>query len=820
MDRLPQRKRQRSKKPKPTPKGKAKGAPRKAPQRRKKQRSLVKPVRRPRTDVVSAIASKFSGQFKEAKSEECVDPTIQSVRASDTTYLAVLAAIDEFLAVMMRNKPTLFTWRDATNGPTVPFNMARALYLTGFQWYMWNLQCMSSNYLGPTSIGKLKIPLGLAKIFQQYAPYCDPITGSTYRTIVNAINYNVNVEYPDVDTNTGGAPLTNLNAPYRRYLIHASRWSGATTYIDFCSNGNKSVTPYTSSVTDFFLVYNNPTLLPESVSRSLEAMCTTVAIQEIPKYAPDASAYCDCSPSVVSCPVPSFRADMGIICNGPPGLNPPDLLCMNAYDKPFPVVRINQGGVETTDTGAKYQTLVSVYAALTFNSTAWESGDAISLLRSCKEFRTVTEISYREATIDFTKMARKVFQIYKLGTFVNNQEGDNTSFAFSMFAWSALFSRLVPYATLSCSSDIGSNICFWVDNLSNISFKFPAALLRVLSSVGPTVQDGKVYFPALASFVNSSVANNNGWTSTLSTTGVWNVGTTAFSLAPGVTPVSGPQTISYPGSSTPVTRVADGTLVYNLIPAALASQFAIYQLKFPAEFQPDSMNTVSDNILGTKFGMMAPPTSNAAVIGTSAWSNTVVQSSTYEQVLAVQGSVCINLTDVINSAAYGILANLPSSANNIKPLVHVLESNTVEVANIIQRGLTPAGNSQYQAITKANLEKKAFGISRKKKSDPGFVSSVLQTQTQTDGIKRAFGDASGNRDTAKEQLAMSFKDALTNGAKMVAQKVGAMYQDEFGSLLQEGFHFLVQNPPNAAPRIETLINARSNQLTHIARSFE
>jgi len=174
------------------------------------------------------LIHKLAGQFKAERKRQCLEPIENIINGvSDGLFNRVIRIIDEFIFRIMVDTPSVFMCRNNNNDPLIPINVLRGAWWLAFMQYMFRCKCLSSDWIGPQSIGNLKIPLGLAKAFQQFAPYDDPNSGSKFRFDVGVINPVLNTTYPSVDAYTSGAASTNLNAPLLRHMIHPSRFDSS-----------------------------------------------------------------------------------------------------------------------------------------------------------------------------------------------------------------------------------------------------------------------------------------------------------------------------------------------------------------------------------------------------------------------------------------------------------------------------------------------------------------------------------------------------------------------------------------------------------------
>jgi len=832
--------------PKPMAKAQGKVAPKK--QVKKPRQKRVKPVQKqqakPPTPMrkakkVKVNASKkdfsklakplrvFEGQFTAAKNRKCVGE--QNVPCTDLPGSATsqnlitraLYVIDEFIWRASILKPSLFACK-TQNDPSIGYQQLRGIWLYALQYYLWKCGCVNGAGAASTGYGEIQIPYGLAKAFQQFAPYTCPITGTTLRNQITPLGFSINTLWFSIDANESVDPLTtgHLGSPLHTYLIHpSSRTAANLEMIEFGTAGNVAIGTFASNYVDFDTYYKT-----SSFSSLLAQVNTifkgTIKVDDIPRCAPDASAYTFVFPSGVGCPVPNFRADMGVILGrGRDVTGANEGASMFPYDEPLPVVRsLDVTNVETGPNSPQYfQTLRQVYAYVTSHSSKWVAGSAIGLVNSTKCFTDLKEYSVRCEAFDITKFARKVFNIITSDnwnqTYTPSAELQNTMFAMCNMAFTALFTRIFKSSSCFRTGDPNTNSAFYVMSQNAEASRMPSAICAIINGVGPVKVGGRLVLHRLYNSIGGYVgintptaANNRGWTNTISTTGVWSVNSPYYGFGSSVTPLSS-ITLTLPGTSTPVTRTDVAGTVYSSIMCLKFPQLTeYYQNKLPDTFVSDSLPSGTNEICGNLPCSLICVQSQ--ILGTQpTWQNSIMQATGQNVPGAIVGSYCMNNDDVLHAFINNCIANPPNPGGYLYATRVVLPGMSGDPSRAVQLALNSAPQSQYQAYERALQANNAKRVGGKKNRSQKDIISEVTSKQMIDVSQEIFPSVnepgSGERHEATKSIGTLVKNSLANATK---ERICAVAQTYSGANLSgSGQQFVTQYVAEIAPHVATTV---------------
>jgi len=674
---------------------------------------------------------------------------------------------------------------------------------------MWNVGSYTANDAPASAYDAIKVPYALAKVFQQFGEYVDPLTGTKYKWLCPPLALTLNTTFFSIDTNTTTGGPGNLNLPKRRNLIHATRW-GASTAVEYCSLGNKAFTTFSPNSTSWDTYF--PTIGPYlGVANALTD--GSIEVKDIPLRAPDASSYTFVTSTHACCPVSNFRSDMAYICNSPNfTTNPPDVVNNFAYDKPRPVVRV-ASTVTAEDTGSTtfVLTLMNMYFTVLFDCKHWKSGSAISLVKSIPRFATLTEFSYRANLIDLTKVSSKFAAVYRSATWLATD--GNKAFTLSWMYWSQIYARLIKYGAINCVGAVDSNTAFYAMNVAAIGGQLPGALSMVVSNLGPTVIDGKFYTTQLGLYpINGGAQTAGSWNATLGSTGVWNVGANAWSILTGTTPKT-PITITSPGTANPLTRTDPVGVVYSWTPVALLEGYvSAYQNSMPVQLQMDSACTPSNELLGTISGSQVAIVSDLAPFSAGPFDDALVTIPNGDVAQSVQGNVCITPQDSADALVYSVVRAITTTANILKPMLQAFEANAVDVIGSLQRTMVPTQDSQFQAMKKAET----LQLADKYKIAPTDRQWYMNNKLLTDNYKgfwpNIVADGSGDRQQAKKYIENLWGLVKQEGGNVALSKITQQFQEKNGKLTYKSLYDFTADLVSAFyPEVTKVLKNERNQ---------
>jgi len=665
----------------------------------------------------------------------------------------------------------------------------RGLWLSAFEWYIWNTGGMKTGFPGSYTFNRFKIPVGLAKIFQQYAPYVDPVTGSTYRWAFPSLSVTYNAGYASVDSNSPVVSLftynSNLNSPLLRYLIHPQAVIGSGNITDLSSNGTTSWAPFVSNPQSFLNVWleaPNASIL----AAAQQLFPCNVQCADIPKFAPDGSAYCNVSNYTISSPVPIFRNDIAVICCINAGNTPPDRYKNQLYDAPWPVVRTldpTTGNQAVPGSLCYLQTLIHTYAYLTSFATRFVVGACSDLLKTTRCFSDINEFSYRGYKVDIAVFCNKLCQLIQVSNwpqsaFNPNADLQNAMFTMLQTCWSSLYQRLLPLDAICCSGVPATNNFFYAStNMIDSCLLYPT-MARIIGGIGPVRIKGKPYFPNLGGTLWNRPGATIGWTSAVSISGVWTVGSSSYGLGPRA---AGTPILYLPTQATgttALTRVDPVGVIYTAImclPQALFQDY--YKPLYPSAYVSDRWSTVTNEDCGSLKSSCLIPVNNVAAPGTTAaWSNMVVTISGAEVVNNVAAEYCVNATDVVYGAIFS-LAYYDSTFIATKPLIGTFNGLYTNPLAAVNTAIAASNGSEYTAFLAAlttNSYNVREGRKKGRKSGNGVDSqyrsnTVVMGKTISDAVPNLTQPGSGDRTTYTDSILELGKNAIEHGFRKGTQ---------------------------------------------------
>jgi len=688
------------------------------------------------------------------KTNKCIAPrVVVSDQPSDYIYLRIVRVIDEFIWRAMVNKPQLFAYPTSdtiNNKPRIWPSYLRGFWLSCFQYYMWKCGCFSTTYNLPTSYGGYKIPIGLAKVFQQFAPYVDTSTGSEYKFVIDAITPVVRHNYPSIDIRYGSgvklppfqSPFQYLNAPYKRFLICASiaDQQGNVNFDYGALPGMQWPQDFAEPIPDYSWSDTINTSLALDMFRTSQSLFEgNVELDKIFKNAPDGSAYGFVIGEVTCSPVPSFSKAMTFML-GWSFLDTavaPDQAVNYIYDKGVPVVRNPTRTDDQVNQDVRISTLIQTYAYMTSHCSEWNDGPAKSLMLKAGELSGATSFSYRRTESSEFRFAIIVANVLRTESWSGSgSDVTNKMFAMCQLAWSAYIQRIFKYASIphfgtetypSYGDDdyLPVSPCFWLSSNIVSATKLPVVIARAISDIGPMRMGKRLIFPYITqnwamNTTNGRVFSNKGdfqgWSSAVSNVGNWDVAN-EYSYALDAVNLQ-PITLTYPGQTLPITYSLNIVFTIALPVYSLAPQLG-YNLaysqpilgdyftnKYPETLASDRWTTVSNVQLGNLAAQLTEVYGNIvnSTSGQYVWKNTYIGISHTVTVAAANCSLCLSSSDMAEPAIFGTTP-LKASGSAYLPLYVDFGPAFTDPQITLQSSVNSSGNSQFQAYIQANLTK-------------------------------------------------------------------------------------------------------------------
>jgi len=587
----------------------------------------------------------------------------------------------------------------------------------------------------------LMVPVGLAKIFQQYAPYVDPLTGTVYQytTTVADPSYYSGYGSIDVSSFVGSgvyirsiltSPSVDLNCPLVMTLIHP-RYTGLSEPYVYPWQQDTSVVSAPTQVT---LSSTLNSILSSSldVVNSLFPVC--VSVDDIPILAPDASLYCliDEPNNIIMSPCADFSRSMAYML-GSTGIPATLIQSFLPYNKSFPVIRCNQN--QTTSYYSKAQTLFNVYAFMTTHAEKWVNGKAKLLMERAGDLSGAYSFSYRStevSPVSPTSISRLVTQMIRSDAWNGtDSETQNMLYSFLLLLWNTYAIRMAPFASIPVYGSVdyyylltGVTGCvnlylnttyFYASSASN-NQRVPPLWNQVLNEAGPIVVGKRVLFPNFSSdyVYNSSFpggpALNTSWNSNTCLNSVGNVNVSVVPFGFNAGPLSS-FNLTYPNSTTSYTTVVPPNQNSHLVAVSpvgsinsvLAASIYLnyYALRYPSTYSPARWVFPPESILGG-------PASFVVNIGTTttlpmSWRNMYLNYTYVYSVEAVSEGLCIPAMDVACCVITSARQIYPSSTtvSDYWPFYMEMEDDNPQPFLNVQQALSTTPGSTYQDMVQA-----------------------------------------------------------------------------------------------------------------------
>jgi len=681
------------------------------------------------------VQNQLSKISEERQKNLCISPQVIEQSDSDSVVLRVFAIIDEFIFQAMIRKPQLFVYMNAVQ-PRIFINALRGYWFGSFLYYMWKCKCFSGNYDLPVIYGNAKLPIGLAKMFQQFAPFMDTTTGSLYRFSVYSYNPNIYNDYPSVDMTgpTGDprtaltAPFNDLNCPRTRFLIAAANAGG--TMVDYGSGDGVQATSFgTPTIIDWVSYLQAGTNSVEF--RLMQTLFdANILLDDVPTVAPDGSAYCLVYNTNIAAPFTAFSKPIAFITSSryDDQNGTPDDVENMIYYSGLPVVRNYNRALSITGQDSKVSTLIAAYAYMTSFAQTWVPGKAKFLMLDAKELSGATKFSYTRKEVSFLRFALLVNNVMRTSSWSGTDtEVSNAMFCFSELAWSAFFQRTFPCAALNHSDFelygiyglyLPVSSCYYLSSMAIDGVRLPATIMRALAEVGPTVVEGHVQFP---SYIQSMIPNcarasrvdgvNFDWSNALQDNGQWfpNPNTFIYGIK---MPASTVVPITYPGRNNSFTYTTPAPVLrgslsistrFGINMALLQGIFAYFYVnKFPKEYSDDRFAPLPKCILGSASTMLTKVYGTFTDAVDPIWQNYFVKSYTQTNYTAAGSKICMPVDELVDAACFG-LGNLypPGYQDYYSPLYTDFGPALTDPIVTLQNALNSSSESQYQQFALA-----------------------------------------------------------------------------------------------------------------------
>jgi len=615
---------------------------------------------------------------------------------------------------------------------------------------MWRAKSVSGDYSYSTSFGASQIPIGLAKLFQQFAPFVDTVTGSVYQTTITPADPIGYINYPSIDLRLNNVtlrtrdtflpPWVDLNCPLSRFIISSTNQAGDIPDYAACFGIQASV--YMDDLSQPLTEWISDSINGSQIRLMQNLYEVTIAVDEIPLYAPDGSAYTYFTSGYVASPTPQFSSPISVMCGHAliEFNETPDYFTANyVYDKPFPCVR-NPSQQGSVDFRIKRLTLLGTYAYMTSFAEKWTNGVAKELMLHARELSGATSFSYRMYQISFFRVALLVRDVLRTDPWVGTgTEISNQLFSLTQLTYSAVFQRLFQTASFPSHPDqkltyrltndqntYPVSPCFYAASGQVTATRFPSVIAKAISNIGPVVVGKKILFPYWeyqkcynssfpVSYPPSQTTPYEGWFNAVTPNAMWDVSTFNYSLAatPGLQ-----VSITYPGSNSLLIYTlgyisVSGYLLpvcfgYNM--SYLQAAFATYYAnRYPDTFASDRWVPLSSCRLG---GLSSATVIPFATFDTSA----TFYKTTYFSIRASVNHVnsycrlCLTNKDVMEGTIYGLVPLQTDQQNDLfendnPPLIVDFGPSMEDPQVQLQIAINQSGNSQYQGFLNALLSK-------------------------------------------------------------------------------------------------------------------
>ena len=687
------------------------------------------------------------------KVNKCLPPrVVSSPTPVDEVRSSIFKIIDEFVFRAIVLKPQLFSYTSNTSPRVYPAAL-RGFWFGCFQYYMWKIGCCEGDYPLPTGYGTCSIPLGLAKVFQYFAPYVDPATGSEFRHSITVTDPNIYTDYASVDMRgilgyrvvPWEKPWFELNSPLDRFLISAANMGGQM--IDYGAAEGMQATvdgPFNS------VLWSEYFSAPDSTGkfRAMQSVFdSNITVNEIPSNSPDGSAHCLVLDNVIASPVPNYSKSMAFMLSPLTTDNQyaPDQDINYLYDSGIPVVRVPSRSGQQEPSDVKAKTLRSVYAYMTSFSQKWVPDQAKFLMLDAGDLSGATSFSYRHSEVSSYRFARVVMSAIVTDIWSGSGlEVTNKIFSLVQLAWSAYFQRLFPLACIPhatpenygyLSQTLPVVSCYYHSSSIVTTARFPIIIAQALSKIGIIRVGTKLIFPTdwqlgrmntTTRYDATADGSTGGWTDAVAPSGIW-----VPYLSPYGTTMVGISTIflTYPRTSNAI--IYNGALLVSTYNAAV--QYGInmsllqsllgqaYLNSYPETLGSDRWTPLPKTVLGGIPEMLVRTYATLTTPPNPTWQNQYLKQTNVLTYEAVSASLCMPAQECLSSALFGLTPVRTdfNSDTDERPLYIEYRTSYSDPSISVQASVNSSPNSQYQA----NVQAAAVSTA---KDDFAAASSVVE----------------------------------------------------------------------------------------------
>lgn len=678
--------------------------------------------------------------------------TIKLVFGASWYY--VLQMIDKFLAAAQVEKPNLFLRPQTfasptyvgTQSPEIPFVIARSCYLMAAMEYFVRLRMIPTLSLQNVQvIPGIKLPVGLAKYLQQFAPYVDTTTGSTVRFEFPPLpsdTMKVYTNYPDISQAISvfdPSLLTNLNAETGTYLIHPSQYvSASVTHLDFVTVANHNNPSYPIDTTTNVILLDD--LVPTITTLQKEAvnkLFVGVAPGDIDNYSPDASFYTQVTNRGITCPFPDFDACIAMIGPGYVGDTAnTDFGVSYPFIAGIPAIGYRKSLGSYVNLDDKRALLMQTFATLLGNCIRY-CGPCTSVgsLKETVCFGKINSLEVMGVQVSPVMVVERLAQ-YVASLSNNNAEAlgvvnplstsPTNLFGLTTTYWQAVLRRVAIWDQMVDRNNMYGG---YAQGGASMNARFPDMLSHVVSGIGPVIIKGKLYIPYFASHPLH-------WADVIDGTGKWNM--VSNSLA---TITNGKCGYSvYSGSSVDLTIFTDQHQAYippsglqtTMGPITLSEWFNEAMKQLPGENW-----SLASPLAKTCFGSPTRVFGGSVVsvqIGTYGDTDSLITQ--YERQFRLtfsnaNSAICSTHVDAADFGVCGLISNLPltNPTGNIKAqAVQFRLSPNNQVKNLSIQ-ISGSNSSTFTGTLQAIQQSKS-----KSKGKPALGLSVKDPTNQKDDV--------------------------------------------------------------------------------------
>jgi hypothetical protein len=514
------------------------GAPKKAAKTTPKQRPSPK-VKKPSTQKIAPkkMACMLTPEMTRRDEMDCLAP-VQPVKFLKGSFAQswgnLIDVIDSFLKIAAVHDPSLFMYdtdiSGGTTAPSIGFSHARALWVLICQYFLFrrgiivSTSSSRSTFVPPTK----QLPIGIAKILQYYQPYVDPHTGAQYKVMMDVYpESELYWDYPSIDRTVIGTISTlSLSHPRFHVLSHPAKGlgDGLGQPLDAGIRDYETSGQVLSAKTDVYAEVEAMT--PEEITTIL-SLFPVVDVDQLPTVAPDASMYCNYTPTGITCPVGSFDANIATLLNT--DYSTDDDALKHPFIKPKVPIGIKKTFSNVADytqnfeNSDAYQTLLrNNYAYIMKKATHFSNGCWHECLAK-GDFSGIRSLTVMGSQINTKLIGDAIAQLCPLH--LNNPSDPSASvrtyWSFVTQCWGVICRRIhkVDVITDANTTHNGEYYNYYNGYGANSQyeqFKLPASLATTLNSIGPIVVKGYLYIPYFGK-------DPGHWLQSLSTTGVWDL---------------------------------------------------------------------------------------------------------------------------------------------------------------------------------------------------------------------------------------------------------------------------------------------------------